>query len=92
MINTEGRTETNYIHGGIQYIYEFDNGFGASVIRHEGSYGFDRDLWEVAVLDNQGKLCFSTKVTSDVMGYLTEEEVNSKINEIRGLQTPQNVV
>ena len=27
------------IHDGHGYIYEFDNGFGASVVKHSGSYG-----------------------------------------------------
>lgn len=31
---------------GIQYIFIFDNDFGASVVKHLGSYGHEDDLWE----------------------------------------------
>ena len=32
------------------YIFKFDNGIGASVIKHIGSYGYDQDLWELATI------------------------------------------
>lgn len=35
--------------GGIQRIYHFDNGYGASVVRFTYSYGFEQGLWELAV-------------------------------------------
>ena len=79
--------ETNEVYGGIQRIYHFPNGYGASVIRHKGSYGFKDGLWELAVLDSTGTLCYDTSVTNDVIGYLSDEEVILKLNEIRGLQT-----
>ena len=79
--------ENNNVYGGTQRIYKFPNGYGASVIRHKGSYGFKNGLWEPAVLDGSGDLCYSTSITNDVIGYLTDEEVILKLNEIRGLQT-----
>ena len=79
--------ETNNVQGGVQRVYKFPNGYGASVIRHKGSYGFKSGLWELAVLDSSGDLCYSTPITNDVIGYLTDEEVILKLNEIRGLQT-----
>ena len=78
--------ETNDHYGGIQRIYKFPNGYGASVIRHKGSYGYDQGLWELAVLEDD-KLCYSTDIANDVIGYLSNEEVILKLNEIRGLQT-----
>lgn len=83
---SEYLVETNYEHGGIQRVYKFPNGYGASVIRHKGSYGFTKGLWELAVLDDTGDLCYYTPITDDVIGHLTDEEVNLKLNEIRGLQ------
>lgn len=60
---------------GICYRFKFENGYGASVIKHEGSYGFEEDLWEVAVLKNDD-LCFDTPVTCDVEGHCNDKEVN----------------
>lgn len=79
--------ENKNVYGGTQRIYKFPNGYGASVIRHPGSYGFKNGLWELAVLDGSGDLCYSTPITNDVIGHLTDEEVILKLNEIRGLQT-----
>ena len=79
--------ENNNVYGGTQRIYKFPNGYGASIIRHKGSYGFKGGLWELAVLDSTGTLCYDTSVTNDVIGYLSDEEVILKLNEIRGLQT-----
>ena len=79
--------ENNDFNGGTQRVYKFPNGYGASVVRHQGSYGFKSGLWELAVLDSSGDLCYSTPITNDVIGYLTDEEVILKLNEIRGLQT-----
>ena len=43
--------ETNRHNGGIQKVYKFPNGYGASVIQHRGSYGYQKGLWEVAFMD-----------------------------------------
>lgn len=67
-----------------QYIYDFDNGFGASVIRHRYSYGGEDGLYELAVLKD-GHLCYDTEITSDVCGYLSEEEVNELLHKIEAL-------
>jgi len=52
--------ETNRHMGGIQKVYKFPNGYGASVIQHKGSYGYQKGLWEVAVLFH-GELCYYQK-------------------------------
>ena len=77
------------LNGGIQKQYKFKNGFGASVVQHDHSYGTEQGLWELAVLkwvnENQYELDYSTKITDDVIGYLTEAEVEEilvKINEL----------
>jgi len=85
MIQSKYRVETNPMNGGVQHTYKFPNGYGASVIRHEGSYGYSQGLWELAVLDGDD-LCYSTPVASDVLGYLTEEDVLLKLGEIKALK------
>ena len=72
MIQSKYRVETSPMNG------------GASVIRHEGSYGYSQGLWELAVLDGED-LCYSTSVASDVLGYLTEKDVLLKLGEIKAL-------
>ena len=64
-----------------QKLYRFKNGYGVSVARHKGTYGFEKGLWELAVIkfNEQGKddweLCYDTDITGDVVGSLTEVEI-----------------
>ena len=51
------------------------NGYGVSVIKFKGSYGFQDDLWEVAILYNDS-LTYNTDITDDVLGWQTEIEVS----------------
>lgn len=84
---------------GIQKIWRFENGFGASVVRFSiyrekkiGSYGVEDGLWELAVIRFNSedildfKLCYDTKITNDVIGYLKENEVVKLLEKIRGLK------
>ena len=71
-------------------IIKCRNNYGASIIRHIGSYGYERGLWELAVLcfDERpicGSICYDTEITSDVEGYLTDEDVNKLIIDIFNL-------
>ena len=63
----------------------FDNGYGVSVVSHTYSYGGRDGLYEIAVLDSDDNLTYDTPVTSDVIGYLTEEEVSSVMKEVQSL-------
>jgi len=65
----------NPIHDGVQYKFKFANNYGASVVRHKYSYGGDRGLWELAVLDKEDHLCYDTEISDDVIGFLREEDV-----------------
>ena len=64
----------------------FDNGYGASIIRNEHSYGGKNGLYELAVLDNDGKLTYDTPVTNDVIGYLSPKEVTDYLIQIQDLK------
>jgi len=77
--------EENEFFGGIQKRYQFDNNMGASVIRHEGSYGYDNGKWELAVLDESGEIDYSTEITEDVIGHLEWKEVSSLLRRIQAL-------
>ncbi len=77
--------EQNEMLNGIQKKYLFDNGYGASVIRHDGSYGVKEGLWELAVLGLDGELDYSTKITSDVLPRLSWRQVHSTLRQIQTL-------
>ena len=70
---------------GYQLEYKFDNGYGASVIKHDHSYGGKKGLYELAVLDKDGALCYDTPITEDVIGHLTMGEVDKLLVEISHL-------
>lgn len=76
-------------NGGEQYLYKFPNNYGASVIRNDFSYGGDNGLWELAVLtcneDGGWYLCYTTEITDDVIGYLTENDVELLLDRIEQL-------
>ena len=76
--------EQNKHMDGIQKVYQFPNGYGASVIKHKGSYGYSEDLWELAVL-HEGELCYDTEITNDVSGYLTDEDLDVRLVAIKEL-------
>ena len=72
-----------------QYIFKFPNEYGASIIKHRGSYGYEEDLFELAVLlfDNgEWELTYKTPITADVLGYLSNEEVLETLQKIKNLQ------
>ena len=62
---------------------KYENGYGASIIRNSGSYGFPH-LWELAVTKDD-ELCYSTAVTDDVLGWLTPEGVATTLLKIKAL-------
>ena len=77
---------TKEAHGGTQRIFSFPNSpYQASVVCHKYSYGGDIGLFELAVLKN-GKVCYTSGITRDVIGHLTEEEVQKLIKRIADLK------
>ena len=71
---------------GIYCRIQFENGFGASIVNHKYSYGGKDGLYEIAVLDSSGEITYDTNVTGDVLGYLSEEDVETHLNEIKSLE------
>jgi len=74
--------DTNYIMNGVQHVYAFPNGYGASVIKHDGSYGGKEGLWEIAV-HNEGEMCYTSDITNDVIGHLAWPNVESILERIK---------
>jgi hypothetical protein len=71
--------------GGVMSRIVFDNGYGASIVCTPHTYGGDKGLYEIAVLDTEGKLTYSTSVTDDVIGYLRPEDVTDVMEKIQQL-------
>jgi hypothetical protein len=71
--------------GGVMSRIIFDNGFGASIVCTPHTYGGDRGLYEIAVLDTEGRLTYDTPVTDDVIGYLRPEDVTDVMEKIQQL-------
>jgi hypothetical protein len=65
-------------------IHEFANGYGASVVSNELSYGGKQGLYELAVLKND-EICYDTPIADDVIGYLTMDDVEELLTEIESL-------
>ncbi len=70
---------------GIASRIQFDNGYGASVVKGPYTYGGKDGLYEMAVLDDSGNLTYDTPITNDVIGYLSEDEVNDYLTKIQEL-------
>jgi hypothetical protein len=73
------------INDGVVSRIIFDNGYGASVVRHEYSYGGKDGLYELAVLSIDGELSYDTPITNDVLGYLTDKDVTEVLIKIQQL-------
>jgi hypothetical protein len=70
---------------GVMSRITFENGYGASVVKGEYTYGGKDGLYELAVLDSNGDLIYDTPVTSDVEGYLSEDDVTKLLEQIQKL-------
>lgn len=76
--------------GGNQRLFRFEgSSHGASVVCHWGSYGGDLGLFELAVIhykdDTEWDICYCTPITEDVLGHLTEEQVQETLAQLDAL-------
>jgi hypothetical protein len=70
---------------GYQKIYNFDNGYGASVVSSAFSYGGRKGLFEIAVLDSDGNITYDTPITDSVIGWLNNDELAKVLLDIKNL-------
>lgn len=83
-----GVVQKGDLDDGVQYVFKFENNYGASVVKRRGSYGFNKDLWELAVIywnDDEWFITYDTCITSDVIGNLTNAEVDELLVRISKL-------
>jgi hypothetical protein len=69
---------------GIVSRTQFDNGYEASVVRSDYTYGGKNGLYELAVFKD-GEICYDTPITDDVIGYLRPEDVTDVMAKIQQL-------
>lgn len=72
--------ERDAVYNGYQMVVHFPNGYSASLVDHDHSYGL-----ELAVLDPDGKLTYDTHITDDVIGHLTEDAALDLVTQISKL-------
>ena len=85
---TELNFQDHKIKDGIQAKHFFPNGYGVSVVRFPGSYGFEYDLYEVAILqgtEDQWEITYDTPITDDVLGHRDEQDINIILEEVQAL-------
>lgn len=79
------------INDGMQAVFRFPNGYGASVVQGPHSYGGTVGLFELGVVEFNGKgkedfnLTYDTPVTDDVEGHLTANDVECFLDRIEEL-------
>lgn len=67
-----------------QTIYRFPNGYGASVVHGEHTYGLE--LAVIKFTGNDFNLDYSTEITDDVRGYLDQESLVRTLQQIFDLR------
>lgn len=81
---------------GLHGLIFFENGYGVSVVRYRdpfskgyGSHTSNENEWEVAVIYGNEKdwdITYNTHITDDVLGYLSEGEVNWIMIQVQELE------
>jgi hypothetical protein len=73
----------------------YENGYGVSVVCNEYSYGGIEGLYELAILKgdkDHSEICYETHITNDVIGYLTDTDVENITNQVKRLnKTPEAI-
>ncbi len=78
----------NYPDDGVAARHFYPNGYGVSVVRFPGSYGYSQGLYEVAVIkgnEDDYDLCYDTPITDDVLGHRDERDVEIIMEEVQAL-------
>lgn len=77
---------------------QFDNGWYASVVIGPYSYGGDSGKYELAILDEDGNICYDSELDpgptvtgDDIFGFLSEEDVTKLLAKIQMLKPTKRV-
>ena len=81
----EFQTISDSFYNGVTSRIHFENGFGASVVKHDFSYGGKSGLYELAVLKDDELHYDNPVANGDVRGFLTEDAVTELLIQIQKL-------
>jgi len=73
----------------------YENGYGVSITCNEYSYGGKDGLYEIAILkgdEDNWDICYDTYITNDVIGYLTDYEVEEIVIKIKELEKTKEAI
>ena len=79
--------EDTKVPQGVAATVEFPNGWGASIIKNDLSYGGGSGLFEITVLDKEGKVNSETDITDDVIGWQDENDIDRVLTAISKLDS-----
>ena len=71
------------IGNGQQARMDFESGYGISVVKFNGSYGYP-ELWEVGIMYKK-VLTYNTHISNDVMGHQSDEDVTNIMKQVQEL-------
>ena len=69
---------------GIMLRFRFPNNYGASVVKHKGSYGYNEGLYEIAILYNN-ELYYGSLIANDIIGHVNPKDIGKILLQIKGL-------
>jgi len=76
----------------VQRIYSFHNGYSVSALMTPFSYGGKQGLWEAGIMKKGNSawpdgwcMVYTTPLTDDVVGGLTDAELADFVNAVRSL-------
>ncbi len=72
---------------GVFTTVKFPNGWGASIVQNDFSYGGKSNLFEIAVLDSEGNINSQTDITDDVCGWCDDKDVDRILSAISKLDS-----
>ena len=68
---------------GIMLRFRFPNNYGASVVKHKGSYGYP-ESYEIGILYND-ELYYHSLIANDIIGHVNPKDVGMILLQIKGL-------
>lgn len=81
--------KTRAVHGGTQTLVKFPNGFGASIINHDHSYGIELAFVKFHPNSDHFNIINAEPFVDGIVGYIeTEKELRGYLEQIREL--PEN--